>query len=78
MALGTLQPLDDIWVSFMNVILCHANIVSPWIGYRKGSLSHRGCHFMPRRPSKGLNFSQYFRPITRMCVRTDRNTSRRR
>jgi hypothetical protein len=39
MALGTLQPLDDIWVSFMNVILCHANIVSPWIGYRKGSLS---------------------------------------
>src|SRR6266404_4780265 len=25
MALGTLQPLDDSWVSFMNVILCHAN-----------------------------------------------------
>jgi hypothetical protein len=48
MALGTLQPLDDIWVSFMNVILCHTNIVSPRIGYRKGSLSHRGCHFMPQ------------------------------
>jgi hypothetical protein len=29
MALRTLQPLDDIWVSFMNVIVCHEQGISP-------------------------------------------------
>ena len=32
MALGPFQPFDNVGMGFMNVIVCHANIISPWGG----------------------------------------------
>ena len=34
-AIGTFQPLYDIWVGCMGVVLCHKKVVTPLGGYHK-------------------------------------------